>query len=290
MRKLMAVAAAIVILAAIIGYQWSKNDGFQALLDHTLNAQGIIVYGQVIDQNGSPVENAKIHGATLSYSGAGGGSEIHTTETDAQGRFKFSRLKGARFGLKIEKEGYLYDPSLYVTWWDHYVPDPKHPAIFAVYRLRGGRPMSHRIFRILLPYNGELTPVDFAHEVPIQNASDLSVRLTRNPLVLPPGKPFSWTFTMTTVKGGGIQEIHDTYPLEAPAAGYTSTIEYSGPDKLDSTQTKSFYYRSPDGKYSRFTILLDAHFETSPGYLHFDLYTDLVGSRNLEIDPKMLVL
>jgi len=250
------------------------------------NSQLINVYGKVIDQYGNPVVGAKVDGGVLLNVGIeGSGGKHYQTETDAQGLFTFNDLHGVRFGAAFEKPGYEYNSKLYTTWWDTYKPDPKNPMVFAMYKLQGAEPMVHSKIHDYIPCDGTEIPYDLLTGKRVANGG-LIVTFTRTPADIQTGKPFEWTLTLT-VPGGGLTEIHDPYPYEAPHGGYQETTTITtgpAPKTYTDSTNKTYYYKSADGKYGRINVGLQADFQPPPTSFDGSIYLNPSGSRNLEWD------
>jgi hypothetical protein len=259
-----------------------------------INAKPINVYGKVIDQFDQPVVGAKVNGGTLlmiSFERSGG--ETVSTVTDAQGRFSFTGLHGARFGLEIEKAGYKYDTQLNVNWWNNYKPDPDNPAVFHMWKLQGAEPMVHTKFDSRVPYNGQA--VAFVILTGRKTSSgDLQITLIRNPLqVQRGGAPFDWSVQIQ-VAGGGLVGTSDLYPDEAPEGGYQPTFAFSmTKDAANWTQrlTKTYYIHTANGDYGRVNIDLTTDSERPQGTgITIETWLNPVpGDRNLEFDPTQAI-
>jgi hypothetical protein len=263
------------------------------------NYKTINVYGKVIDQYGQPVAGAEVKGGTLLIITPNeSGSQEYTTKTDAQGRFSFTGLQGARFGLGVEKPGYEFDQSLYTEWWDSYKPDPNNPMIFKMWKLQGAEQMMHQNFHVSIPCDGTPIDVNFVTGKIVANGGDMVITFTRNPVQIVRGTPFEWTLTLQ-VPDGGLVEIHDAYANEAPESGYQETVTLGtgpAPKKYINSAEQNYYFKSASGKYyGRVRIKLQADFQPPPTFLQIEAYVNLAGSRNLEYDrtqdptaPKLL--
>lgn len=255
------------------------------------NSTPIDVYGKVIDQSGQPVIDAKVKGGTLLIEGYDrSGGEAFSTVTDTQGRFSFTGLHGARFGLGIEKPGYVYDPKRYLGWWDGYRPDPDNPVIFRMWKLQGAEPMKAYSISTSIPCDGTPTGYNLLTGQKMPAGGDLVVKLMRNPINIDRSKPFDWSVTLE-ISGGGLIDINDLYPNEAPADGYQSsvTVEMSPETKnWQAALTHSFYFKSGEN-YGRMTINIQADFQPPPTYFGADVHINPSGSRNLEFDPAKQV-
>jgi hypothetical protein len=241
------------------------------------------MYGKVVDQNGNPVVGAKVRGYVRYFDGG----HSYFTETDSQGRFKFLGLHGLDFGVAPTKDGYaLYTGQ---NWSKDYKPDPNNPMVFALYKLQGAEPMVHTKFGRTIPCDGTATHYDLFTGKEVGIGDGLVVTFLRNPVDIHRGKPFEWTLTLN-VPGGGLIEIKDDYPYEAPVDGYQETITLgTGPDPknnyLDSVK-KTYYYKSADGKYGRLFISLQADFQPPPTSFGGSIFLNPSGSRNLEWDEE----
>ncbi len=269
----------------------SKDDIIQGV-QQAANAQPISAYGKVVDQNGNPVSGVRVEGNTLlSAGGDRSRNEIYETTTDGQGLFKFENLHGLSFGFGLEKAGYEFNPKLYLDWWGNYKADPAHPAVFVMYKLQGAEPMVHTPFGRTIPCDGTAVRYNLLTGKEVASGGDLNVQFIRNPVQIQRGKPFEWTLTLT-VPGGGLLEIHDPYPYEAPADGYQETVTIgTGLDLknyVDSV-TKNYYYKSADGKFGRLFVRLQADFQPPPTSFGGSIYLNPSGSRNLEFDSTKQV-
>jgi len=257
-----------------------------------INAKPINVYGKVIDQFGQPVVDATVNGDTLlmiSFERSGG--ETVSTITDAQGRFSFTGLHGARFGLKIEKAGYKYDTQLNVNWWNNYKPDPDNPAIFHMWKLQGAEPMvSDSKFYGIKP-DGRFYTIDLINGTKTEGTTgqgDLIVQIIR-PAQIQQGQKFDWSFTMQANDGGFI-ETTDPYLNEAPESGYQSqytiTMSANDPNWQEEVQDKTFYLESRNGTvYGQMRVTIIPNYNDTSVF-KFESYVNPSGSRDLEIDPK----
>ncbi|HTB63908.1 MAG TPA: carboxypeptidase-like regulatory domain-containing protein [Opitutales bacterium] len=275
-------------LAELIAAGVSKDQIIQGVQD-AANAQPINVYGKVVDQYGSPVAGAAVHGGVLLSSGGDKSrNETYETVTDSHGEFKFENLHGLRMGVKIEKPGYEYSQSPYLEWWDSYKPDPANPAVFSIYKLQGAEPMAHSKIHDYIPVDGKQIRYDLLTGKKVLDGGDLIVKLSRNPVDIKNLKTFDWQFSMQVVNGGLI-EIHDLYPYLAPEKDYLPdlTVSHNASDKDWTSELNATYYiKSRNGQiYARITVRLGAHYQPPPTAFDVEIYANPNGSRNLEFDP-----
>lgn len=253
------------------------------------NAKSINVYGKVIDQYGQPVVGVTVNAGTLliiSFDRSGG--EKFSSLTDAHGEFSFTGLHGARFGLGLEKPGYIYDPKTYLDWWDNYKPDPGRPATFIMWKLKGAEPMAHVEAHCGLACDAVPTSFDLLIGSKANAGKDLTVTLTRNPLSIDRSKPFDWTLTLQ-IATGGLIPVGPSYAYEAPAVGYqpSITVSRSASEKNWSPSlVQTYFFSARNGQvYGRITVNLMANYEPPPTRFEIEIYANPAGSRNLEFDP-----
>jgi protocatechuate 3,4-dioxygenase beta subunit len=262
------------------------------------NHQPIEFYGKVVDQNGNPVVGARVKGGVVVEKvWYGGENEDYFTSTDLAGDFSFKGMKGAHLSVWISKDGYefrsnnkLFIYSLLYGPNERYTPNPNNPVVFTVWKEKGPEKLIHTTLnRVGIPVDG--TPVTFDLETgkKVANGGDLTVKLTRNPIRLQPAQRFDWTVTLAVVNGGLI-EMNDVYPNEAPAEGYHPVVTIDMPANAPDWQrsvTRSFYFTSRSEKnYGRMSLKISAFAEPPPTGLTVDAYINNNGSRNLEFDPN----
>jgi hypothetical protein len=252
------------------------------------NTQSQDFYGRAIDQYGQPVVGATVMGYLRSDTGFGITDETveeFKTQTDAQGLFQFTGIHGARFGQKVSKEGYEMESAGYK---EQAGPNtsPQDRAIFMMWKLRGAEPMVHDQVHAYIPCDGSITRFDLLSGK--QNTDgDLMVKLTRDPVNIVRGKPFNWSVTFE-ITNGGLQEITNLYPNEAPAEGYQSEVTYNFTTNAPNWTvhfTHSLYFKSKGGQaYGRMAVNIMADFQPPPTLFRAEIYANPTNSRNLEFD------
>ena len=258
-------------------------------------------YGKVIDQNGEPVVGAKVHGI-LKFEEKRI-KEKHDTETDADGRFQFLGFHAKGLTMVPEKEGYEFNSKILstVNRPSNYIPDPKDPLVFMMYKLRGGEPMKHNQIYSSVPCDGSVEPfnlLDYRSNRTIPYAmrvnGDLMVTLIRTPLKLNArdgNKPFNWSVNFA-ITNGGLMEIptNNIYSYEAPVDGYRPMITMNFPTNMVGWQyefKRDYFFKARNGQiYGRMTLHVDASRTQPPTYFDAEIYANPNGSRNLEFDPQ----
>lgn len=258
-----------------------------------VNAQSLDFYGKVIDQYGQPVVGADVQGNVMLVEGYHTRDEIHQAQTDKEGKFSFLGLHGYGLGIWPKKDGYTYDLKLPSKRPNDYQVAPSNSIVFTMWKLKGAEPMIHSKIHAYVPCDG--TTVNFNLQTGRKTVSgdDLAVTLSRNPVNIDRSKPYDWTLTLA-ITSGGLVEIADSYPNEAPAEGYQSSITISMPTTAIDwvhTLSRSYYFKSQDGQnYGRITINTTTNFQPPPTVFRADIYINPAGSRNLEFDPAKEIM
>ena len=258
------------------------------------NAKALDFYGKVIDQHGDPIPGVKVKagvGRIISLVESGG--EKYYTVTDPAGKFRFVGIHGAGVGFLLSKDGYSYSQRQPASSRPkNYVPDPDNPMIFTMWKLQGAEPMVKARIHAYIPCDGTPTMFDLATGKQVASDGNLTVRLSRNPVDIVRGKPFDWQMTLE-VSGGGMQEIADLYPNEAPADGYQRSVTVTmaiGAKNWSPDLQRSYYFTAGNGQdYGRISIDLTGDFQPPPTSFDADIYVNTAGSRNLEFDRSKQV-
>jgi hypothetical protein len=284
------------ILDAYHSGKLSKEEAMLAL-ESLGDKVSMDTYGKVVDQDGQPVADVKVQ-ANVDTS-FGDTSDYHT-KTDAQGLFQFLGLHGGGLGIELQKEGYYFDYMLPSAQRPNgYLPDPSNPMVLTMWKLHGAEPMVHvkiqssvscdgttnRFDLLTTKMNGTETDIHASN-----NNGDLFVKLTRNPLSIDSlnrYKPFNWSLTLA-ITNGGLEEITNIYPNEAPAEGYQPTITLNFPTNMVGwkNEINNNYYFKSGQVYGRMTLYIDASRPSPPTYFNAEIYANPNGSRNLEFDPN----
>jgi hypothetical protein len=285
--------AAMAALQNAVANDDSKEEIMQAAWA-AANSKTLTLYGKVVDQSGDPVVGANVRGGTLLIGGAErSGSEPFQTQTDGQGRFNVS-AHGVDIGVTLQKDGYDYDQKLSAQRPEGYLnSDPDHPVVFTIWKAQGAEPMVHQNFHFLIACDGTPTSVNLQTGKSVTSGGDMVITFTRNPVQIVRGKPFDWTLTLEVPDGGGLVEMHDAYPYEAPADGYKPSITVgtgSNQQSFPDSDEQVYYFKSAGGKYyGRIRIKLQPDFQPPPTFLQIEAYLNPSGSRNLEFDSAKTI-
>jgi hypothetical protein len=260
------------------------------------NAKSLDFYGEAVDQYGNPVAGVKVKAGVGLYLGIDqSGGTFYYTDTDAAGRFNFVGIHGAGMGpFILTKDGYKYDSNLPSgSRPKDYVPDPAHPVIFNMWKLKGAEPMVAYSISTAIPCDGTPTSYDLLTGKKVSSGGDFVITLTRNPVNIVRGQPFDWSVTLA-IPSGGLTEVNDLYPNEAPADGYQPSITINMPSDMknwDAALNHAFYFEIGSGQtYGRMTINIQADFQPPPTYFGAGVHLNpSPGDRNLEFDPTQAI-
>jgi hypothetical protein len=270
----------------------ARLEVIKKVIDAT-NSGSLDFYGKVIDQNGNAVAGAKIEGYVMTEVGLDGTKETpHMTESDGEGYFEFIGLRGERLGVVPEKDGYQFVQRGNGNWSPGAKTDPSNRVIFHMWKLQGAEPMVKARIHAYIPCDGTPTMFDLTTGKRVASGGNLTVRLNRDPVDIVRGKSFNWQLTVE-VSEGGVQEIADLYPNEAPAEGYQQSVTVSmpvGAKNWSPDLQKAYYFTTGNGQdYGRIAIDLTGDFQPPPTSFDADIYVNTAGSRNLEFDQTKQV-
>ena len=253
-------------------------------------------YGKVIDQEGNPVEGAKVKIGAADRFWADGTDYFR--ESNAEGPFSIQGIKGAGIYVSAEREGY-YRTEKSKGRFGYGMPsgqkphdDPDHPAIFVLQKQGECEPLIHREIPnstygrswVKVP-NHESVSVDLKsgniggntpHRILISQSNTRPEQEdTRN--------PYDWNFAVK-VPGGGIQLKDGIFNFEAPEDGYAETFSRAFPKEAEDwadSFIKHYFIRFADGTHAR--VHLDMRTDQ---FIIRSSYLNPSGSRNLEYDKS----
>jgi len=201
-------------------------------------------YGKVIDQYGNPIPDVKIAGQIVvgTFGGETGGdiTKPIETETDAKGMFQFNSASpivtfysqgySPTLPFQIKKESYIMDTDTDSTVIPIYrglafhEPNKENKTtqndrgIFTMWKLQGPEPVYVLRMFADLPVNGESVRMDLLNRDVVLKDGDMIVSFKRTPENADSKTPYGWTLKVEMIHGG-LREITDPYPYEAPKAG-----------------------------------------------------------------------
>lgn len=253
-------------------------------------------YGRVIDQHGQPIVGVDVK--FMINPSMDSGEKSETTQTDANGLFQFTGIRGESLSIALTKPGYQIEGhGLGLEGRNGPETSPDKRRVYTMWKLRGAEPMVHgEINSRTINPDGRPFTIDFVKRQIVEGTNgsgDIIVQIQRPPEITPRQK-YDWSFTMTAIDGGFIEVTNDDYLNEAPESGYqpqylmarhaTDVLNYSTWSLYHTDRT--FFVKSHDGHvYGHFHIS-----ELEPAYrdkaaLKIEFYVNPAGSRNLEFDP-----
>lgn len=257
------------------GYEWKLPINF---------------YGQVIDENERPIENAKIRfqWSNLSPEGA---AESETT-SDADGFFFLVDKRGNGLSLRVTKEGYdtPQEGNRFrfenARFWDanYYEPDFDHPVVIHLRKKNEAEPLIVGEARPRVLRDGTPLRLDFMKEGEVSPSGQLEIAAWLYKDDYPP-QSFDWRAKLS-IPGGGLREHHEEFPVVAPEDGYEPQVEWvmnASDPAWKEIVTKTYYFRfgSPPN-YGRMRIEIVGARQG----VEVDYWLNPSGSRNLEFDPE----
>ena len=260
----------------------------------------ITFYGRVIDQNGAPVDGAKVEFSanTVPF----GDGEKFGTISDSAGNFQVTGKHGRSLFVGVSKVGYYRLPEnkgkpgssgafAYGSDLGYGVHSPTKasPVIFVLRKAGPVEPLvaRHEIKVPLVP-DGTLYPVSLRQSRGTDHRIILSCR---SEAMAESGGSFDWSFEIT-IEDGELADRTDDFAFEAPTSDYRAadsvTMNKSlPPEKWKDRVTKSYFIRFRDGTVARAN--LDVHAGAKPHVWLDSYFNPKPGSRNLEVGPPAML-
>lgn len=254
----------------------------------------IVFYGQVVDQNGVPIEGARVtYSSSMNFEVALAGRSPHfVTNSGKDGLFSI-KTKGADLSVTVDKTGYR-DVVSGISSRYRGPTRPTGPSInpgdrvgssekVLYFEMNGYPELNHRpvagrpvqftlrkvgkIYKLLATdkhlspkSNGEPLRVSLngdegsGHEIQIICKSDFG----RTPVQAGVPHKYAWSFEIV-VENGGIQEMKDEDGFEAPESGYVPKLTMASMDATAEAwrkgfREKSYYVRFDDGVSAKVEI------------------------------------
>lgn len=275
----------------------SKAEKAMGLLS-AYNDVPIDFYGRVIDQFGAAVDGATVNFSVRIMNGQESTVKRGEVMTDGNGFFTIIGYKGQDLGLVPQRTGYMLATTSTLFKYSHledrpYVSDPNNPTIIKMWKLQGAEPLIHFSFKARIPHDG--TPVIFnLHTgMMVNTEGDLVIRL-ESPPEPNSNQQYDWRAIIQPVDGGIISsDVRLESRFGAPDSGYDSEFDINyqkGVKPWSSAFHGGFYFKGHDGSsYGKFDIGI-VIYAMKDGLVPITLdgYVNPAGSRNLEIDPKLV--
>jgi hypothetical protein len=272
------------------------DDEFHGRQNATIN-----FYGKVVDQDGNPLEGAKINIDIIvgewrvvpensSQTFVGTRIDKLTVQSGSDGAFHLLDFTGHGIEIKsVKKDGYRLSLKAvrsyaYSATAEPFHPDANNPVVFRMWKSQGKLPLAGSAWKGNVSCDGTTNRFDMLHGKRNDNGS-LQILCMRAPLNIIPreGHRFRYSLEISVI-GGGIVTTSDEFTYVAPESGYQSitTIEHKPTDtdwKGDISQ--EFYIKTAEGNYGRLSVNWYA-WQENPTHLDWNCSINPSGSRNLE--------
>jgi hypothetical protein len=274
------------LAAAYAAYRQGKvsKGVLMILAQRAANAEPQDFYGRVIDQYGQPISTADIAGNLRVMGGLGDGANNQTlkAQSDPDGLFQFTGIKGWRLNVIVRKGGYAISstkgPSGQKT-------SPTDRATFTMWKLQGAEPLVGIDKTYKLRYTAAPINFDLLAGQIVPSGGDIQITVNRPAGVISGRNPQNWSIQIEVIDGGFIVtswgEAQTTY--SAPENGYESSGTFGNNNGID-TLDQMFFVQSRNGQvYSKVHLLLGIN-DTPDGlmYVTFSGVANTNGSRNWE--------
>ncbi|PWU15467.1 MAG: hypothetical protein C5B50_15315 [Verrucomicrobia bacterium] len=248
-------------------------------------------YGRVVDEVGNPIQGAQIKFTCNDLST--NGTSSYSADSDGQGSFSISGIKGKLLTARVSKSGYYTsrsdNDSFYYAGQDvNFVPDANRPVVFHLRRNGKLEPLIAVTGSTSIPRDGKPVGLSLTQAKAVsEESAELVIQCWTDDVGKRPGQRFDWRCRLT-VPGGGLQEITEEFPFLAPETGYQMSTEINMRASLGNEwrdkAARSYFLKLGNGDYARI------EFEMIPYGEHFALlqsYLNPSGSRNLESDVNV---
>ncbi|MCW0217111.1 MAG: carboxypeptidase-like regulatory domain-containing protein, partial [Prosthecobacter sp.] len=220
----------------------------------------ISFYGRVMDQNGAPVDGAKVEFSanTVPF----GDGEKFSTTTDGSGNFEITGKHGRSLYVGVSKSGYYRVPEMkgaasssgFFAYGSDlgdgvHTPSKKSPVIFILRKAGTLEPLVARR-GIKVP----LMPDGTEYAVSLQQSQGTNHRIVlscRSEAMPEAGGAFDWSFEVK-VEDGELADRTDDFAFEVPMSGYRLADSMAMSKSLSSEKwkdrvSKSYFIRFRDG-------------------------------------------
>lgn len=277
--------------------RWYSMGYKSAVTDVTFN-------GKVVDQNGLPVESARVSyfiSGQFMASGSGSGKAV----TDKGGHFSLRGQGAAVVIQSIVADDIDYNtpapeqptqlsrgrnPALTIENWDQYTPD--NPYLFRAWRVDSFENVRNGSDGYGMTPDGGI----YAYDPFVSNRGGRWKASKNNGMIrvsCERGKMSherdyqDWRITLSPVDGG-IQPTDDIYMNQAPESGYQASIavqqSVSSPDFSRASGNHRYFFTAHNGKYYGSLIAhFRPHFRDNECSVRFSYKINMDGGRNLAI-------
>jgi hypothetical protein len=243
-------------------------------------------YGRVLDHEDQPVEGARVRFSCNDLSPEG--TSNYETQSDADGLFSITGIKGKVLLVDVTKNGYHTvsqgaNAFFYAGRSDVFTPDMSDPVVFKLRKQGKAEPLVEIEFPGIakvakLKPDGTPTIINLLGQLPEAPAEgELTLSFTRKDAAK---KRFDYALQLS-IPGGGLIERDDHLLFDPPESGYSPTVQYFVPAEKENWRlnlNRKFYIKLPNGNFGRLEVSLYAH----NGVFRIRSAVNPTGSRNLE--------
>lgn len=249
-------------------------------------------YGQIMDQNDSPVVDAEIQVELIvsNMSEEKADRTVIHLHSARDGTFALTGVSGYAIDkLSIKKEGFELSKKVrksYVFGLNpNYLSSSNNPVIFRMWKMQAQEPLNEASWHGKVPCDGSTNFFDIMSGRRT-GTGDLAIACTRTPLEYEPTnrQPYAYELQLS-IPGGGVQPAADEFGYRAPERGYLPQIiiaKEPGDSQWRAGVDQEFYFKTAQGKYGRISVTWDAGHRPSPTVLKWNCSINPSGSRNLE--------
>ncbi|MFZ4774283.1 MAG: carboxypeptidase-like regulatory domain-containing protein [Terrimicrobiaceae bacterium] len=259
----------------------------------------ISFYGKVIDQNGQPVQGAKIRFQWTDTSLAGTTEKLG--ESDAKGLFSLQNEKGKNLGVYVSKDNYhaighgrgnfeyaaFFEPN-YID------PDSSRPVVFNLVKKIAAEPLVVGNTIKKLSYDrGEYFYDLLRGTLSQHRPNEVGLKFTITRSQTAQGQAFDWTWAVEGIHIA-VRVTDEEFPQLAPDDKYVPSWDIDQKATTEHFQRQAhvqFYLRTEGGCHGRVALGLshpNAR-EVGPTLSVKSFLNPKPGSRNLEFDPAKVV-
>ena len=251
------------------------------------------LYGMVVDQENQPISGVRMvmHVRHADYLISKG---IKTTYpqtdvlTDSAGRFEWtSGASGDVLNVEsVTKDGYTLSAKAPRFFYPS-SGSLENPVVIKMWKLGEAQQLiSHHLTRIGIPVDGQPVQFDLVNGKKVSSGGQLTVRLKRDPQILPPryGR-YDWSLELE-IPNGGLGTNYDEFMYQAPEGSYQKIFKFVMPKNAEHWTTaldQQFYIRLENGKYfGSLVVRLNTIHDTPPLGINLDIVINPSGSRSLQ--------
>ncbi len=263
-------------------------------------------YGKVIDQDGAPVEGAKVEAYASSFveslreQVAHGGGKTEKRDfallSDSKGLFSITGHRARSLTFRsIEKDGYTSSKKMpggfmfSPTYSSQHTTSSTEPVIFPMWRKGISEPLSKKFCRKRVVPDGRVYTFDLRASRVIEGdgEGDLRIRVVADYQAADGTTRYPWTLEIEAIEGGLISSA-DPYPYRAPETGYQPELSWDSTDRNGKWSRDLLQTLYVEGRNKEFyaSIRLDMKvFFANSASIEMNILVNPSGSRNLEYDP-----